>query len=425
MRHHAQSAAPLILCALLWGGCASSSRVTELEGRISRVEREREALVADLRREQGRLQRLHAEIEQSTEFLRHNGARVTSRLDALQTNLKQARGDLEVIAHSMAGVGTASGRHGEAIERLRSRLDRLIADLRDRAGIAILALPRDLPERAEDWVTLAQRRFDEGEVRVAEAITRECSKRFGASEPAARCGLLRAKIAFEEHRFADAIETLQGVHDAMGGKPIEVVGEALLAISAVLEAEGKCAEATGVLDYLRKDMPKLPQARQAKQRHGEVRQRCKKGVRRLPEKTSGSIKPQPVSPDGAAPAPANLAPKAPGKASAAEPLTPKTAPATAPAPAASPGPAAPGASGGPSVGPEPTAQAAGAADPAPAAAAGAPGDDKSGDGKSAGAPGQASAGKKSEPAAKGGEEPVPPEGGGPKKVAPAPSDAGQ
>lgn len=300
---------PLLRCLLVvvasgLVSCATSARVTTLEGRIHKLERERAGLVADLERERQRLRRLHDEIERSTGHMRHSGARVTTTIDQLTRQLKEVRGEIEVFAHRIATMSGLSSRYGSDIDVLKRRIDRLIADLRDRAGIAILALPRELPEKADDWVTLAQLRFDQGEVRVAEAIARECAKRFAATVPAGRCGLIRARVYFEEHRFDDAVTTLQSVHDALGGKPLPVVADALLAIGEVLEAEGKCGDAMNVLDYLHRDLSKLPQARKAKARRKLVKQRCKAGVRRLPAKTSGKLKPAPAAvaaPAGASP----------------------------------------------------------------------------------------------------------------------------
>ena len=284
---------PSLLVIALVGGasCATSASVTALEGRIYKLERERAGLVADLQRERDRMHRLHDEIERSTGHLRNSGARITTTLDQQAMQLKRLHGELEVLGHRIAGMSGLSSRYGRDIFGLRGRVDRLIADLRDRAGIAILALPHDLPEQADDWVKLAQLRFDQGEVRVAEAIARECGKRFAATTQAGRCELIRARVYFEEHRFADAVTTLQAVHDALGGKAVAVVGDALLAISEVLEAEGKCADAINVLDYLRRDLGALPQSRTAKARRAVIKTRCKPGERRLPERTSGKLKP--------------------------------------------------------------------------------------------------------------------------------------
>lgn len=292
--NRALPASLLLLIAAAATSCATGASVTALEDRIAKLERERAGFVADLQRERDRMRRLHDEIERSTGHLRSSGARIATTLDGHALQLKRLRGELEVFGHRIAGMSGLSSRYGRDIHNLQGRVDRLIADLRDRAGIAILALPHDLPEQAADWVKLAELRFDQGEVRVAEAIARECAKRFAATSHAGRCGLIQARVYFEEHRFGDAVTTLQAVHDSLGGKPLPVVGDVLLAISEVLEAEGKCADAVNVLDYLRRDLAVLAQARIAKERRAAVKGRCKAGVRRLPARTSGKLKPAPA-----------------------------------------------------------------------------------------------------------------------------------
>ncbi len=283
------------LCALTCAAtvlpaCATSGSLAALQARVARLEKSNIALLTQLKRDQHRRTRLLDEIEQSTGFLRASGAELTARLDNIEDRLRKTLGELEVLQHRMQVLSRSTTTHRQQIDRLRGRIGRLIADLRDRAGIAILALPRDLPEKAKDWVVLAKEHFDYGEIRIAEAVAKECAKRFAATSTAGQCLSVQARIAFEEHRFADALKTLQSIHDSLNARAIPVVGKALLQISVVLEAQGKCKQAADVLKYLRAEMPKLQHATIAKTRHGTLKQRCKQGVQVLPNRTSGTKK---------------------------------------------------------------------------------------------------------------------------------------
>jgi hypothetical protein len=283
-------------------GCASKGDLAVVQTRISRLEKSRVTVLTRLRRDQHRLKRLLDEIEESTGFLRESGADLTARIDRIEDNLRKTGGDLEVVRHRMAVTARYSRSHRDEIDNLRGRLGRLIADLRDRAGIAILALPRDLPEKAEDWVVLARNHFDYGEVRVAEAVSKECGKRFAGTPTAGSCTSIQAQIAYEEHRFADALKLLQSIHDGLNARAVPVVGKALLQISVVLEAQGKCRQARDVLKYLRAEMPKLAHAKAAKARMATMRKVCTQGVQTLPTKTSGTKKRDAAKlPDGATP----------------------------------------------------------------------------------------------------------------------------
>jgi|GEM_PF-2941862 len=287
------------LAITLLAGCASRGDVAVLETRVSRLEKSRVSVLTRIKRDQHRLKRLLDEIEDSTSFLRESGAELTARLDRMEDKLRKARGELEVINHRMGVMARHTRSHREEIDALRGRIGRLIADLRDRAGIAILALPRDLPEKAADWVKLAQEHFEYGEVRVAEAIAKECGKRFAGSTTAGECLLIQGRVAFEEHRFSDALKILQSIHDGLNARAVPVVGKALLQIGGVLRAQGKCRQANEVLKYLRAEMPRLRQARTAKERMAEIKKSCKQGVQALPTRTSGSKK-RPVAAPGEA-----------------------------------------------------------------------------------------------------------------------------
>lgn len=277
------------------------TRVGATERRIVELERTRDAIRVELDAERKRLVRLHTDSEESSSYLRENGARFSARMDMLERKITQTAGSLEELANALQAITTASGQQRAAIESLDRRLRDLIGDLRDRAGIAILALPRDLPEHADDWVKLAQLRFDEGEVRVADAVARECRKRFPGTDQAGHCGLVIGRIAYEEQRFGDAIDLLRAVHDDLGGKAVPVVAQALLQIGEVMEAQGKCKESKQILEYLRTLMMRGREADLAKERSESQKGRCEEGKAKSVPPTSGSKRPGVA--EGLAPSP--------------------------------------------------------------------------------------------------------------------------
>lgn len=297
-------AALLTLAVGTLPGCALL-RVGDLEERVGKLEKTRDAFRAELETERKRLLRVREEADEATSYLREHGARISSRLDDIEQKLVRIRGEFDELVHASEGNRANVAQQRAAIESIDRRLRELIGDLRDRAGIAILALPRELPEHADDWVKLAQTRFDEGEVRVADAVARECRKRFPGTTQAGRCGLILGKIAYEEHRFGDATTSYQAVHDELSGKGTPEVGDALLGIADVMEAQGKCKEARQVLEYLRNLMKKGDAWNAAKERLDSQKARCTDGKVVLPPKTSGS-KPATALP-AAAPTPQGTA----------------------------------------------------------------------------------------------------------------------
>jgi hypothetical protein len=107
------------------------------------------------------------------------------------------------------------------------------------------------------------------------------------------------QIATEEQRYADATRILQGVHDSLDGKAVPVVGQALLDISRVLELQGRCGNAQKVLKYITTEMPKLPQAKTAKELLLTADKRCKEGVG-----PGAATAPAPAEAPASSPAPA-------------------------------------------------------------------------------------------------------------------------
>lgn len=268
----------LALPVLLSGCLATRAQVEDVEGRLAKVEKAHAGYLASAERETKRLQTLAGQVEESNGQLRESLARSGAKLADYETRLAKLRGELEVVINRLDTVEKTGGGAAVLVSDVRRRLDQLIADLRDRAGINILALPAELPGDADGFAKLADAKLQEGEVRTAAAVAAECQKRFANTEPAGQCGLVLAKIAVQEQRFSDATRILQAVHDSLAGKPVPVVGQALIEIAKVLELQGRCANAQKVLKYVLSDLPKVPAAKQARDLLATSATRCKEGV---------------------------------------------------------------------------------------------------------------------------------------------------
>lgn len=269
----------LVAAVGLQGGClATRSQVVGLEDRLVKVEKAHAGYLANADRETKRLQTLASQVEESNTQLRESLARSGAKLGDFETRLAKLRGELEVVVHRLDGIEKTGGVSAVLVGDVRRRLDQLIADLRDRAGIAILALPADLPTDADGFAKLAEAKFAAGDVRTAAAVASECQKRFANTELAGQCGIVLARIALQEQRYADATRILQAVHDSLAGKAVPVVGQALLEIAKILEIQGRCANAQKVLKYVLSDLPKVPAAKAARELLATSASRCKEGV---------------------------------------------------------------------------------------------------------------------------------------------------
>jgi outer membrane murein-binding lipoprotein Lpp len=283
---HPRHLAGPLLAAWLLTGCVSSAQIEALQERVTSLEKERRALLGELTAERDQMRALRKETEASTTFLRRNGARLGAEVEKARTDAQRIGGELEVIKRRLDLLTQAGVAQADKVATIGRRLGNLIADLRDRAGITILALPRDLPGDAAGFQALARKAYESDDVRTADAVAIECIRRFAKTAEAGRCGILRAQIAFEEHRFADASQRLIEVHDAFDGKPEAVVGKALLLSGAVLEAQGRCKDASGVYGYMADVFKRKRKAysKKAAKRGKRLTKRCTEGVANPPAK---------------------------------------------------------------------------------------------------------------------------------------------
>jgi hypothetical protein len=313
-------------------GClATRVQHEDLEQRVVRLEKAHEGFLVTAQRETQRLQTLSNEVEASTGRLGELLAKSGAKLADFDTSLKKLSGRFEELDRRLAALEKSGGASAEQLADLRRRLEHLVADLRDRAGITILALPAELPTDPAGFAKLAETELAQGNVRTAAAVASECQKRFGGTEASGQCGLVLARLATEEQRYADATRLLQEVHDSLGGRPLPVVGQALVELAKVMWLQGKCAAAHKVLDYILASMPKLAVAKVARDMLATEAQRCKEGTPVAP--------PERKAPPAAEPSPADAqTPPAAGEGSAASQAA-AAAPATPPAETARTAPA--------------------------------------------------------------------------------------
>ncbi|MBM4344047.1 MAG: hypothetical protein FJ100_11830 [Deltaproteobacteria bacterium] len=312
---------------------ATRAQVVAVEDRVGKLEKAHAGVLVTAERETKRMQTLATQVEEAHTQLRETLARSGARLAEMDAKLAKTRGELEVLSHRLATIEKTGGAAAELVADVRRRLDQLVADLRDRAGIAILALPADLPGDGDGFAKMAEDKLVANDARTAAAVAVECVKRYPNSEAAGRCAFVQARIAVQEARFDQATRILQSIHDSLNGKPVPIVGEALLEIARILELQGRCANAQKVLKYIISDMAKLNAAKTAKDLLASSPGRCKEG-------TGPAVKgsgPEPKAPEPKT-APDAKAPDAP------TPPEPKPPEAKTPgAKAPEPKPAAPGA----------------------------------------------------------------------------------
>ncbi len=268
---------PLLFLALT--GCiATTTDVDRVSQRVAELERVNSSVMAEAGAETKRLQNLATQVEDANNQLRETLAKAGARIAESDRSLQKLRGELEVIVHRLDALERIGSSGQQSITEVRGRLNQLIADLRDRAGIAVLALPTDLPTDADGFVKATDKALADGDVRLAAALASECQKRYPATEAWGQCGLVVGRIAAQEQRYVEALKQFQAVFDGLGGKPTVAVAQSLVEVARILELQGKCSKAVQVWTYMATEMPKMPQAKQAKAETALIAKRCKEGA---------------------------------------------------------------------------------------------------------------------------------------------------
>jgi TolA-binding protein len=253
----------------------SRGEFNELKSRVAQLERRQGGLDEQVATEMRRLENLRLLVEEATALLQRNGARLNAKLDGQESDLRVLTGKLEEAVHTVDRLVRDMLERRKEAEGLRQDLEALRTTLRDRAGIAELALPKDLPSDAKGMLAEADKRLKIDDVLTARAICRELIKRHGGTTEAHEARILLGDTYAAEKRFPDAIKEYQAVHDALQAKGEAPLGKALLHIGEALEAKKDCRKALDVYRYLAGTFRKLPEAKTAAERIKDAKKRCK------------------------------------------------------------------------------------------------------------------------------------------------------
>jgi len=257
-------------------GCPTRGEFKDLEGRVNALERSQGRLDDQIATSVRRLENLHALVEEATALLQKNGARLNAKLDGLESDQRIAAGKIEELFHAMEGALKDLAERRKELEVVRLDLESLRSTLRDRAGIAELALPKDLPSDAPGLLAEARKRLKIDDVLTARAVCREIMKRHMSAPEAVEARLLLGDTYAAEKRWADAVKEYQAVHDAYAQKAEAPAGRALLRIAEAMEAKKECRKAVDVYRYLQTSFKKLAEAKEAGNRLKDMKKRCPK-----------------------------------------------------------------------------------------------------------------------------------------------------
>lgn len=251
-------ALPIVALSL---SCATTKDLEAVQARVATLEREKSDLQAEQKRDLERMERLHRDMQEATEALRKGGANLGADLDALKSDVARLKGTDEELSYALSKVV-------DDVERIKKALD-------EKLGIALVVLPKGLPEDAASLYKAGRAAFDKGDMAQARGILRKFLDTFPDDPRAADAQFVVGETWFKDGKWGQAIRELQRVHDRYKDAKDAPVEKALLRIAEALLKQDDCRKAAGVLKYLTEYNRKAPEAEKAKGMLKDLKKKCK------------------------------------------------------------------------------------------------------------------------------------------------------
>lgn len=241
-------------------GCVTIWRHRELEARVAGLEKDKQDLLDEQKRDQDKMERLHRDLQEATEALRKGGANLGADVDEIRANVTKLRGSDEEMNWALAKLV-------EDVADIKKAMD-------EKLGVALVRLPKGLPEDRETLYKAGREAFDKGDLPTARGVLRKLIETFPDDPNCAEAQYLVAETFFKEGKFGQAVREYQRVHDRYRetkGAPVE---KALLRIAESLLKQDDCKKAGGVLKYLAEYNKKAPEAEKAKEMLKGLKKKC-------------------------------------------------------------------------------------------------------------------------------------------------------
>jgi TolA-binding protein len=252
---------PVLTAAVFCSGCVSIWRFKETEKRLEALEKQNAGLEEDRKRDRDAMERLHQDLLAGTEALRKGGANLGADLDAVRSDLARAKGTNEEFVYKLVKLQ-------EDVDLIKKALD-------DKFGLALVQLPKGLPQDKDGLYKSGKAAVDKGDLTTGRGVLRKYLDTYPDDAQAATAQFLIGETYFKESKWGQAIREYQRVHDRYRetkGSPVE---KSLLRIAECLLKQDDCKKAAGVLKYLSEYNRKAPEADKAKELLKGLKKTCK------------------------------------------------------------------------------------------------------------------------------------------------------
>ena len=250
-----------LLIVTIATGCVTFKEFQQLQTRVDNLDREKTALQEDRKHDIDRMERMHQDMQDATDALRKGGANLGADLDALKGDVARAKGANEELSYNLSKLV-------EDVERIKKALD-------DKFGLAVVALPKGLPEDANSLYKAGKDALAKNDTLAARGILHKFLDTFPDDPRAPEVQYLAGDTYFKEGKFGQAIKEYQRVYDRYKDVKDAPVSKSLMRIAESLLKENDCKKAGGVLKFVTETDRKSPEAERARDMLKDLKKKCK------------------------------------------------------------------------------------------------------------------------------------------------------
>jgi len=251
---------PLLLGALLLGGCVTTSQgqrmqrdILALQAQFDELRSEKERLKDTLTKARAEIEKLETANGQATELLRRNSADFGVQIDELRITISQLRGQIETLQHDLA------------------QLKRTPAPASPAASAA--PAPPPLPSEKAELYTYAYEQHSAGKHVEARRAFKEYVSRYAKDRKADDALYFWGESFFQERKHAEAVQVLQRVLTDYSGS--DKVDDTLFRIGEIFEQLGKCDNAQAFFEELLDKHSKSPLVKKTRRKLRRLKRKCR------------------------------------------------------------------------------------------------------------------------------------------------------
>jgi TolA-binding protein len=240
------SAAPLCL-SLLLPACVTMGRYHALKDQVAQLEDRTAAAEEETATLATRLDHLKGLTDKVDDEIRSKLADLAADYSELQMTLGMLQGRQEEIQFKL-------GKIGQHVTGLKGLVE-------DRFGVDAEALPKTLPDNAEELYALGMQAYEQALMRKARAIFKQLTVQFPQHERADDAQFMIAETLFNEARFTEAINGYKTVYDQY--QTGDKYQDAVLRIGLCYVRTNKCSKALKIYKFAKRTFKDTPAAEQA------------------------------------------------------------------------------------------------------------------------------------------------------------------